>query len=89
MKKCMISIIWAALVLIINGCTNNENISGDMSSNYQVMNETTLSDEESNFEKDNIDINKDLELSFNEIEDLEKPDINMSLSQGNLYMCQK
>lgn len=95
MKRYVLSIIIVALILSINGCTKNESTYKDINNKSEILTETTSTEEESDFDKNDEDKNKDLESSFQEIMDIDKPSINdakdldVSLKNGSVIMISK
>ena len=92
MKKYILLVSIVTGALIISGCTNNKNINKAMNNESAVSGEITKTQEEHQSEEAKNKESKELETSFQEIKDLNKPDIeeardfDASLKNGSIIM---
>lgn len=95
MKKYLLLVSIVIVVSIISGCANNKNNNEAMINESEVSVETTKTNEESNLEEAKKEEVKKLETSFQEISDLNKPDIEeardfkLSIENGSVIMIDR
>jgi PBP1b-binding outer membrane lipoprotein LpoB len=75
MKRYILLVSIVTVVLIISGCTNNKNTNKTMNNEAAVSDETTRVQEEGDLKEAKKEEVKELEISFQEISDLKKPDL--------------
>ena len=95
MKKYILSLLIITLTLSINGCTKNESTSKDINNNFETLVGTISTDEDNDLDNNYFYKNQDLESSFQEITNLDKPsiydakDFDSSLRNGSVIMISK